>query len=209
MFYVYDLDGLRFRGPLEALERARRVERSAPASPTSGNEATPPFPEIPGILQPGNPAVAAYQQSAGRENLVEPLVQIYQIMSSPVKTISGGIPLVEAWDILGRAGIRQLVVVSERNQVAGILSDRDILRRINVIEGEVEVEPALMARDVMQREVITTDSMSDIRRVARVMAFYHIDSMPVTRDNGLLIGIVTRGDILRNFAENPKLNLWA
>lgn len=209
MFYVYDTEGLRFRGPLEALERERKVERSAPASPTMGGEATPPFPEIPTSQPPGNQAVAAYQQATSRENLVEPLVYIFQIMSSPVKTISGGIALVEAWEILGRAGIRQLVVVSEKNQVAGVLSDRDILRRINVIDGEVEVEPALMARDVMQREVITTDSMSDIRRVARVMAFYHIDSMPVTRDNGLLIGIVTRGDILRNFAENPKLNLWA
>jgi CBS domain-containing protein len=33
--------------------------------------------------------------------------------------------------------------------------------------------------------------------------------MPVTGDGGKLIGIVTRGDILRGFAENPKLNLWA
>lgn len=209
MFYVYDLDGLRFRGPLEALERNRKVERSAPASPMMGGEAATPFSEMLGSQQPGNQAVAAYRQATSRDNLVEPLVHIYQIMSSPVKTISGGLLLVEAWDILVQEGIRQLVVVSENHQVTGILSDRDILKRINVVEGEVEVELALTARDVMQREVITTDSMSDIRRVARVMAFYHIDSMPVTRDNGLLIGIVTRGDILRNFAENPKLNLWA
>jgi predicted transcriptional regulator len=89
-----------------------------------------------------------------------------------------------------------------------MLSDRDILRRLNVIDGEVEIEMALTVSDVMQQEVISTDSISDIRRVARVMAFHHVEAIPVTRSEGNLIGIVTRGDILRSFAENPRLNLW-
>lgn len=209
MFYVYDPDGLRFRGPMEALERDRKVERRAPVPPLPRGGRRTPFPEGPAGQGAGSQAVAAYRQATSRENMVEPLVHIYQIMTTPVTTISGETALLEAWRTLGRTGIRQLVVVSERNQVVGMLSDRDILRRINVIDDEVEVELALTAADVMQREVITTDSMSDIRRVARVLAFYHVDSMPVTGEGGRLIGIVTRGDILRGFAENPKLNLWA
>lgn len=209
MFYVYDLDGLRFRGPMEALERERRVERRAPVPPLKSGGRTTPFAEQETPSPPGNPAIAAYLQTINRESMVEQLVHIYQIMSNPVSTIDGEMPLLEAWRTLGRAGIRQLVVISERNQVAGMLSDRDILKRINVIDDEVEVDVALRVADVMQREVITTDGMSDIRRVARVMAFYHAEAIPVTRDDGRLVGIVTRGDILRNFAENPRLNLWA
>lgn len=209
MFYVYDLDGIRFRGPMEALEKERKVERPAAAPPLKSGGRTTPFPDITGGQTAGNQALAAYKQATNRENMVEPLVHIYQIMTTSVATISADISLVEAWTTLGRAGIRQLVIVSERQQVAGILSDRDILRRINVINDEVEVELTLTVRDVMQKEVISTDSMSDIRRVARVMAFHHVDSMPVTREDGRLVGIVTRGDILRSFAENPKLNLWA
>ena len=45
MFYVYDLDGLRFRGPMEALERERKVERRAPVQPLKGGARTTPFPE--------------------------------------------------------------------------------------------------------------------------------------------------------------------
>lgn len=209
MFYVYDPDGLRFHGPMEALEQERKVQRRGAISALKEGRRTTPFPERTGAQAPANPAVAAYQQAIVHENLVEPLVFIHQIMTSPVTTISADLSLLEAWRTLGRTGIRQLVVVSERNAVAGLLSDRDILGRINVIGDEVEVEPGLTALDVMQREVITTDSVSDIRRVARVMAFHHIDAMPVTREEGRLIGIVTRGDILRSFAENPKLNLWA
>lgn len=209
MFYVYDPDGIRFRGPMEALEKERKVEMAESITPLRSGRRATPFPEIPPREPtPGNQAVAAYQQATNRENMVEPLVYINQIMTHPVTTISDDISLLQAWEILGKAAIRQLVVVSERNRVAGMLSDRDILRRINVIAGEVEVELALTVRDVMQREIIATDSMSDIRRVARVMAFHHVDAMPVTRNDGQLIGIVTRGDILRSFAENPRLNLW-
>lgn len=210
MFYVYDIDGQRFRGPMEALEQARKVERRVPVPPLKEGRAPLAFPEgSPSGSAPANTAVEAYRQTMNRENMVEPLVHIYQIMTSPVTTVTADVSLAEAWRTLGRLGIRQLVVVSERNSVVGMLSDRDILRRLNIIDGEVEIEMSLTVSDVMQQEVISTDSISDIRRVARVMAFHHVEAMPVTRSEGDLIGIVTRGDILRSFAENPRLNLWA
>jgi acetoin utilization protein AcuB len=204
MFYVYDIDGIRFRGPMEALERERRVEKS---------EAVPPLREGKGVPfsaeGAGARAAEAYRRATRQEEMIEPLVHIYQIMTNPVSTIGGETSLVEAWKMLSRTGRRQLVIISEKKQVIGMLSDRDILKRINVVDGEVDVDRGLTVSDVMQREVITTDSMSDIRRVARVMAFYHVDAMPVMGTDDRLVGIVTRGDILRGFAENPKLNLWA
>jgi len=77
-----------------------------------------------------------------------------------------------------------------------------------VIDGQIEVQRDLLVSEVLSRETYTTDAISDIRRVARVMAFYHLDAMPVM-ERERLVGIVTRGDILRGFAANPKLNLWA
>jgi CBS domain-containing protein len=204
MFYVYDIDGMRFRGPMEALEKERKVERRAPVPPLHEGGGIAPSTEGRGAR-----AVEAYRQATRQEEMVEPLVHIYQIMTTPVSTITGETSLVEAWEMLSRTGFGQLVVVSERMRVIGLLSDIDVLMRINVIDGEVEVDQGLTAADVMEREVITTDSMSDIRRVARVMAFYRVDAMPVMGTDGKLVGIVTRGDILRGFAENPKLNLWA
>lgn len=204
MFYIYDLDGVRFRGPLEQLEKERKVERRAPVPPLDSGGRRTPFPE-----GRGNTALEAYQQAAPKNDMIEPLVHIYQIMTSPVDTITADRLLLDAWGELDRLGISQLVVVSERMQVTGLLSDRDILKRINIIDEEIVVEPGLTVGDVVQKEVITTDAMSDIRRVARVMAYYHVNSMPVIGSNKSLSGIVTRGDILRGFAENRKLNLWA
>lgn len=205
MFYVYDLDGLRFRGPMEALERERRVERRIAVQPlvdTSGRPAT---------AAAGKAALAAetYRQGMQRQNLVEPLVYIYEIMTSPVTSIHREMSLLEAWQKLKELEVRQLPVLSDRQQVLGVLSDRDILKRLNVVNDEVDVAAGVVVGDVIEPEAITTDPMSDIRRVARVMAFYHIDAMPVVEEGGRMVGIVTRGDILRGFAENPRLNLWA
>ena len=110
--------------------------------------------------------------------------------------------------MLKNSNIRQLVITSNTNKVQGILSDRDILKHIVVTDDQIDVNRNLLVADIMNPETLTTDSLSDIRRVARVMAFYHIDAMPVV-EKEYLAGIVTRGDILRGFAENPKLNLWA
>lgn len=203
MFYVYDLDGLRFKAPMEMLEQERKVDRRSPVTPIREGEEPFPFAE-----QPGREGIGAYQRASQKDNMVEPLVHIYQIMSTPPSTTRGDVLLFESWLRLKRENIRQLVVVSDKNEVVGLLSDRDILKRINVVNEEVQVDHNLTVAEVVQPETITTDSMSDIRRVAKVMAYYHVDAMPVVRENGQLIGVVTRGDILRGFADNPRLNLW-
>ena len=203
MFYVYDIDGLKFKGPLEQLEKWRSVARKEHIQPLKEKSSSPPFPEGRGAQ-----AVAAYQKIISRDNMVEPLVHIHQIMSSPVATIHHEMPLTEAWWMMQKKTIRQLVVTSDVKKVVGMLSDRDILERINVIDNKIQVADELVVNEVIKPDIMTTDSMSDIRRVAKVQAYYHIDALPVL-EKERLVGIVTRGDILRGFAENPKLNLWA
>lgn len=203
MFYVYDIEGLQFRGPMEALEQSRRVEKSEVAKELKLDDSLSQQEARPRSL-----AAASYERVVRGEGMVEPLVHIYQIMSSPVSTISPSISPIDAWSMLKDGNIRQLVVTNEKKVVIGVLSDRDILKHL-IIDGDtIHMERNIAAADMIEDEVITTDSMSDIRQVARVMAFYHLDAMPVL-ENERLVGIVTRGDILRGFAENPKLNLWA
>jgi acetoin utilization protein AcuB len=208
MFYVYDIDGLRFQGSLEDLE-SRRVERTRPIKALIENGTT-----FGKLLDEetgksfNTKAIRAYQGGGKKEALVEPLVHVYQIMSTPVSTVGGDIPLYNAWLMLKESNIRQLVVTSLSRDVLGVLSDRNIFQHIKVIDGRIEVQRDLLVSEVLPKETYTTDAISDIRRVARVMAFYHLDAIPVM-ERERLVGIVTRGDILRGFAANPKLNLWA
>lgn len=208
MFYVYDIDGLRFQGSLEDLEN-RRVKKTRPIKALIENKTS--FGKLldeEKAKSSNNNAIKAYQRSINKEAMVEPLVHVYQIMSTPVSTVGGDIPLYNAWMILKESNIRQLVVTTASREVLGVLSDRNIFQHIKVIDGRIEVQRDLRVSEVLPKETYTTDAISDIRRVARVMAFYHLDAMPVM-ERERLVGIVTRGDILRGFAANPKLNLWA
>lgn len=203
MFYVYDIDGLKFKGPMEELEQWRSVTRKNNVEKLEEEKSFSTYQK-----GAGSQAMAAYEKMIARDTMVEPLIHIHQIMSTPVTTIHHDAPLLEGWAEMQNGSIRQLIVVSDRKNVMGVLSERDILRRLNVIGDELEVNQDLKVLDVIKNDIITTDSMSDIRRVARVLAYYHIDAVPVM-DTERLVGIVTRGDILRGFAEHPKLNLWA
>ena len=203
MFYVHDTDGIRFRGPLEQLEKDRRIEQSRSVQPLTRDST---FSEHMDNARAN--AASTYRKMIEHDNMVEPLVHIYQIMSSPVSTIRVDVPVIDAWWMLKQGRIRQLVVTTSRRRVIGILADRDILRYINVMNENVYMDQRMLVSNIVPGEVITTDSMSDIRRVARVMVTFHVDAMPVL-ENENLVGIVTRGDILRGFADNPKLNLWA
>jgi CBS domain-containing protein len=129
-------------------------------------------------------------------------------MSSPVRTIGLETPLIDAWNLLEQAFVKQLVVVNGQRKVLGMLSDKDILKQYNILKNTDQGILRLPAGEVIRREVISSHSISDIRRIAKVLAMFHIDALPVVEDE-TLIGIVTRGDILRGFAENPKLNLYA
>jgi CBS domain-containing protein len=203
MFYVNDIDGLKFKGPLENLEKWRTISRKAGIKPVDEEKNSFDVPKGPGAQ-----AVAVYQKIISNNNMVEPLVHVHQIMSSPPTTIAPETPLAEAWWILRKLNIRQVIVTTEKKEIVGMLFERDILKRINVIDNQVKVDQELLVDDVIKKEFVSTDSISDIRRVAKVFSQFHIDAMPVLED-GKLVGIVTRGDVLRGFAANPKLNLWA
>ncbi|HKJ64401.1 MAG TPA: CBS domain-containing protein [Desulfopila sp.] len=202
MFYIYGVDGLQFQGRLEDLAANKRVKRGRAVRAVKSDQQSEE-------ISPENAqAIHSYQRYINRENMVEPLIHIFQIMSSPVSTIGRDIPLYDAWIMLKQSNIRQLVVTSGSRQVLGMVSDRDILSRINISDDEIEVNRDLSVSEVIADETYSTDAISDIRRVAQVMAYYHLDAMPVI-ESEKLAGIVTRGDILRGFAANPKLNLWA
>lgn len=203
MFYVNDIRGLKFTGPLEELEEWGKVSRKKNIPPPQKESGFSTF-----LNGKNSHAVAEYQKYVTGNNMVEPLVHAHQIMSSPVLTILLDTPLTDAWLLLQKESVKQLIVTTDQRKVLGMLSDRDILKRINVIDNTVQTTQELSVSDVVNREIISTHSISDIRRIAKVLAQFHIDALPVVEEE-ILIGLVTRGDILRGFAANPKLSLYA
>jgi acetoin utilization protein AcuB len=140
---------------------------------------------------------------------VEPLVYAHEIMSEPVLSIGGDSPLHNAWGIFQKEGIRHLPVLNERQQILGILSDRDVLRHLLVgKENRIVLDSDKTAAQGIRRQVVCAHANSEIRHLALAMVESHVGCIPILEDEGRLIGLVTRGDILKGFIEHPRLNLW-
>jgi CIC family chloride channel protein len=78
------------------------------------------------------------------------------------------------------------------SEVVGIVTDRDIASCYGAAETTVGA--------IMTREVITISPRTSMQEAARQLLESDIDGLPVV-DNRKLVGIVTRSDILKVFAE--------
>jgi CBS domain-containing protein len=97
--------------------------------------------------------------------------------------------------------------VSDGKSIKGIISEKDILNKIQEItkETSVNLEQALKKADfpvgdVMTRDVVTVAPADSIDTVVNLMIKRKINRIPVVVE-GKIVGIVTRGDIISALAE--------
>ena len=84
------------------------------------------------------------------------------------------------------------LVVVAGDAVAGVVSERDVVRRLAADGADILDRPV---REIMTTEVVTCASSDPIDRVAETMTQRRIRHMPVV-DEGRLAGIVSIGDVV-------------
>ncbi|HOI93330.1 MAG TPA: CBS domain-containing protein [Syntrophobacter fumaroxidans] len=87
-------------------------------------------------------------------------------------------------------------ITDEEDQVIGIVTELDLLEAAS--EGRDLGE--LTAEEVMTKDPFTTDIDTPISEVINLMREYNIIRLPVT-EQGALVGIVSRCDILRKIID--------
>jgi CBS domain-containing protein len=108
-----------------------------------------------------------------------------------VVTIAPGAPVTELLAALAEYGIGALIVVDGAT-VVGIVSERDVVRRLN--DRGAAVLDATVA-EIMTSPVLSCSSHDLVDAVATSMTESRIRHMPVI-DDGKLEGIVTIGDVV-------------
>jgi CBS domain-containing protein len=63
--------------------------------------------------------------------------------------------------------------------------------------------------DLSLPDLITADPISDIRRVAKVMIDFKLDAIPIVDETNILVGIVSKTDIIKAISHLPRLQLWS
>ncbi|NEP62622.1 MAG: CBS domain-containing protein, partial [Symploca sp. SIO2G7] len=134
-----------------------------------------------------------------KDQIPQPLTA-RELMSSPVRTIRPQTTIREAQRILLRYGHSGLSVVDEQDQLVGIISRRDLDLALHHGFGHSPV------KGYMTRNVKTITPQTSLDQIESLMVTYDIGRLPIV-DNGQLVGIVTRTDVLRQLHQRGNREL--
>ena len=113
--------------------------------------------------------------------------------SQAVITISPDATVRELITLLAEHNVGALVVSSDGNAVDGIVSERDVVRRLNDEEGVIDGPVSA----IMTSDVKTCEHQHSLEELMVVMTEHRIRHVPVVSD-GALAGIISIGDVVKN-----------
>lgn len=136
-----------------------------------------------------------------------------EIMTREVIAVQADTPLAEVAEAMGSRGISGVPVVDEAGKVMGVISEKDFLTQMGVREPQnfmTLVASCLkskgcvalpikkqQAADLMASPAVTVGPEDSVQAIAALFTAKSINRVPVTDKEGRLVGIVSRGDIVR------------
>lgn len=134
---------------------------------------------------------------------------ILEEKGNEVVTIDAGQSIHAAIVKLNHNGIGSLIVTGEDGQIAGIVTERDILKSCGencthlqtATPREKAICPFLVS-EIMTKDLVIGFPEDDLNYAMGVMTKHHIRHLPVL-DNGKLAGMISVGDLVNaHFEEN-------
>ena len=101
--------------------------------------------------------------------------------------------VLEALNILAEHHIGAVLVMTEAGKMAGVLSERDVVRALPNAKGKLRAQKI---STIMTRDVITCKEGQSIEEVMGIMTKNKIRHLPVV-NKGKLVGIITIGDVVK------------
>jgi CBS domain-containing membrane protein len=136
---------------------------------------------------------------------------VAHLMTRDVVTVKKDTPLDEAARRLTGLRISGMPVVDDQDKVIGVIGELDIMsvlggkktRGIKDLLRRIMGEPSPLRKEgdqvghVMSTPAITIKSSFDVRDAARILDSHRIKRLPVVDNDGKLIGVISRADIVR------------
>ncbi|SCG74632.1 CBS domain-containing protein [Micromonospora coxensis] len=137
--------------------------------------------------------------------------QVQDVMTTEVAAVREGAAYREIVDLLTGRHVTAVPVVDGARRVLGVVSEADLLHKVELLgrpherrifpsrhDGEARAKAgATLAADLMTTPPVCVSPDTTVTEAARIMDRRQVKRLPVTDDLGRLVGIVTRGDLLR------------
>lgn len=145
-------------------------------------------------------------------------MKVRDLMTTDPLTVSADTLLKEAARTMVRNKVSGLPVMSD-GALIGIVTEGDFLRQeanrdqpyrfslLDALFGEGSVDPPAVeaVAEVMTENVITIRPEATIGEAARVMANKGVKRLPVIDEDGALIGIISRADVVNAFTKPDEI----
>ena len=126
--------------------------------------------------------------------------QVEDVMSEPV-CIAATATLAEAERMLEERGFNALPVVDADGRLQGLVTSLDLLRAFDFSEDTIlPAYHRIMQREVasvMSRDALSVTPKAPLTRVLRRLVDTRNKSFPVVDDDGRVIGVVAREDVMQ------------
>ena len=136
-----------------------------------------------------------------------------EIMTTDVVTVAPDTPVAEVAAAMGRRGVSGVPVVDAGQKVVGVISEKDFLTRMGVQDAKNFMSlvanclmtkgcvalpiKAALAGDLMSSPAVTVAPDTPVKDIAALLTQKSINRVAVTDPDGRLLGLVSRGDIVK------------
>jgi CBS domain-containing protein len=131
----------------------------------------------------------------------EPInVPVSELMTTNVSCIELNSPISKAIKLMSQKRVRRLPIISQNDQILGVLTNKDILRYIAKVSSQESPEAfGKTISDFMTRDAITISQEDDIRVAAMRMMIFGIGGL-IVDDSTSKIAIITERDLIRTLS---------
>lgn len=143
------------------------------------------------------------------------MATVKEIMNNDIYYIEAKKTVRDLLDLFAEKQVSGVPVVDENNKLVGIITDADVLARIQkqptlidvmtyvvildadaITSGEINKLLDKRVSELMTRKVITVNEDTDLAEVAQILSKRKFKKVPVV-NKGKLTGVVSRGDMVR------------
>lgn len=127
------------------------------------------------------------------------MLKVKDVMTASVVTVDVGVSVREAVERMNAQEIGCLVVL-EKGQYAGMLTERDVLRRV---VAEARNPEEVLVGQVMSKPLTVVDPEANLEDAVKLMLEKRVKKLPVVKGEKL-VGLITMTDVASAHSEMVK-----
>ncbi len=139
------------------------------------------------------------------------MLKVKDVMTKDVVSVKKDTPIYEAMEIMRTKDITGMPVIEDDMTLVGVITEKDVLRLFYANEDEKNQTVGFF----MTRPAVSYRENENLQSICDFMMINYFRRVPVVSKKGMLVGIISRPDIIdyileqrrQNAAESPNKSL--